>query len=120
VAASHNRQKVADHRAGRRGDDAHRARISRQRTLPRRVEQALSLEPLFQLFKGHLQRAGAHRLHGLGHQLHLTTLLIHAHPSAHQHMQTVFGPEAQQHGLATEQHNRQLRIGVFEREINVP
>jgi len=71
------------------------------------------------LFKSQLQRAGAHRLHGLGHQLHLAALLIYAHFSAHQHMQAVFRTEAEQHGLAPEQHHGQLRVGVLEREVEM-
>ena len=119
VAAAHDRQKVADHRAGRRGDYAHRAWISRQRPFARGVEHALRLEPFLQLLKGQLQRARTHRLHGLGHQLHLAALLVNAHPSAHQHLQAVLRPEAQQQSLAAKQDDGQLRVGIFEREVEV-
>jgi len=86
MAARDNVEEVADHSSSGRSDDAHRARKCGQRALAAGIEKSLGLEPFFELFKGQLQRARAHRLHGFRHQLHLPALLIHAHPSAHQHM----------------------------------
>ena len=119
VAAADDVEEVANHRAGGRGDDADGARKCGQRPLAGGVEEAFGLEPLLELFEGQLQRAGADRLHGFGHQLHLAALLVDADPAAHQHVQAVLGAKAQQHGLAAEEHDGQLRVGVFEREVDV-
>jgi len=59
------------------------------------------------------ERTRAHRLHRLGHQLHLAALLVDAHPAAHQHVQAILGTETQQHGMAAKEHHRQLRLGVL-------
>ena len=119
VAAADDVEKVADHGAGGRSNNAHGAGKSGQRALAGRVEEAFGFEPLLELFKGQLKRTGTHRLHGLGHQLHLAALFIDAHPAAGQHVQAVFGAKAQQHGVAPEKDHRQLRVGVLEREVEM-
>jgi hypothetical protein len=57
-------QDVADHRAGRRGDDADDASAGRARALARLVEQALGGELALALLQQRHQRADAGRLHG--------------------------------------------------------
>jgi hypothetical protein len=119
VAAGDDVEEVANDGAGGRGDDAHGAGKCGQRLLAFGVEQAFGLEALFELLEGQLQGAGADGLHGFGHQLHLAALLVDADAAAHQDVQAVFGAEAQQHGLAAEEDNGQLRVGVLEREVEV-
>src|SRR5579863_4675822 len=119
VAARDDVEEVADHRAGGRGYDADGAREGGQRTLAAGVEEAFGFEFLFELFEGELQRTGSDRLHGLGNQLHLAALLVDADTAADQDVEAVFRAEAKQHGLTAEEDNRELRLGVFEREIEM-
>jgi hypothetical protein len=62
-------QDVADHRAGRRGDDADHLRQERQELLSRLVEQALGGELALALLEQRHQRAEAGRLQGLDDDL---------------------------------------------------
>ena len=119
MAAADDVQKVADYGSGGRGDNSHGARKGGQGALAGGVEEAFGFQAFLELLKGQLQRARAHRFHGLGHQLHLTALFIDAHLAANQHMQTVFRAEAQQHGIAPEENHGQLGVGVFEGEVKV-
>ena len=112
-------QEVADHRACGRSDDADRARKCGQRAFPLCVKQPLGLQPLFELFKSQLQRARADWLNRFAHQLQLAALRIDAHSAAHQHVQSIFGLEAQQQRLSAKQHHRQLRFGVFQGEVEM-
>ncbi len=119
MAAGDDVQKVADDGAGGRGDDADGAGKGGQRALAVGVEEAFGLEARLELLEGQLQRAGADRLHGLGHQLHLAALLVDADPAANQHVQAVFGAEAEQHRLAAEENDGKLGVGVLEGEVDV-
>ena len=96
-----------------------RARKHGQRLLALGVEEALGLEPFFQLLECKLQRTRADRLHGFCDELHLAALLIDADAAAHQHVQAIFRPEAEKHCLAPEKYDGQLRLGVFQREVNM-
>ena len=78
------------------------------------------LQPGFQLLEGNLQGAGAHRLRELGDQLHLPALFVNRDPAAHQDRKPIFRTEAQQKRLPAEDHNRQLRFPILEREVEVP
>ena len=119
VAAGDDIQEIANHSAGGRGDDSHGAGKGGQRPLALRVKEALGLKTGLELLEGQLERARADRLHRLGHELHLSSLLVDAAPAAHQHVQTILGTEAQQDGLAAEEHNRELGGGILEREVDV-
>ncbi len=119
VAAIDDVQKVADHRARGRSDNAHRSREHGQRLFALGVEEAFNLEPLLQLLKCQLERAGANRFHGFGDELHLAALLVDAHAAAHQHVQTILRPKTEQHRLAAEENDGQLRFGVLQGEVNV-
>ena len=79
VAPGNDVEKVANDCAGWRGDDAHGAWKGGQRLLAIGVEEAFIFEALLELLEGELKRACAHRLHGLGHKLHLAALLVDAH-----------------------------------------
>ena len=119
MAAADDVEKVANDGAGGRSDDADGARKRGQRLLALGVEEAFGLEAFLQLLEGELQRAGADGLHGFGDELHLAALLVDADAAAHQHVQAVFRAEAKQHGLAAEENDGQLRVGVFEGEVDV-
>src|SRR3546814_4372285 len=60
---------VADHRAGRRGDDADRARQIGQRLFALAVEQPLAAEPRFQFLEEQHQRAFARDLEAVDDEL---------------------------------------------------
>src|SRR3546814_6429871 len=64
---------VADHRAGRRGDDADRARQIGQRLFALAVEQPLAAEPRFQFIEEHHQRAFARDLEAVDDSLMFRT-----------------------------------------------
>ena len=119
MAAADDVEEVADDGAGGRGDDADGAGKGGQRALAFGVEEAFGLEPLLELLEGELQRAGADGLHGFGDELHLAALLVDADAAADQDVQAVFRAEAQQHGLAAEEHDGKLRVGVLEGEVDV-
>ena len=58
-------------------------------SFPRRIEESLGFQPLFELFKGELQRSSANRLNRLANQLQLPALRINADASADQHVQSI-------------------------------
>ncbi len=119
VAAADDVEKVADDGAGGRGDDADRARERGERLLAVGVEETFGFEALFQLLEGELQRAGADGLHGFRDKLQLAALLVDADAAANQDVQAIFGTEAEKHGLAAEEHDGELGLGVLEREVDV-
>ena len=119
VAAGNDVEKVTNHRAGGRSDNAHGVRKAGQRAFAFGVEEAFGLEAGLELFKGQLQRTRADRLHGFGHQLHLTALFINADPAADEHVQAILDAKAQQHRLTAEEHHGQLRISVLQREVDM-
>ncbi|SPE24137.1 hypothetical protein SBA5_430016 [Candidatus Sulfotelmatomonas gaucii] len=71
------------------------------------------------MLEGKLQRACADRLHGFGHKLHLTALLIHAQAAADQDMKAIFRPKAEKHDVAAEKYDGELRLGVLEGEVDM-
>src|SRR5580658_2262494 len=83
------------------------------------VEEALGFEAFLQLLECELEGASADGFHCLGDKLHLAALLVDADAAADQHVEAVFRAEAEQHGLAAEEDNGKLRVGVFEGEINM-
>ena len=119
MAAADDVEEVANDGAGGRGDDADGAGKRGQRALAVGVEEAFGLEALLQLLEGELQRAGADGLHGFGDELHLAALLVDADAAADQHVQAVFRAEAEKHGLAAEEDDGQLGVGVLEGEVDV-
>ena len=76
VAAPQDLDDVANRRAVERGHDADLAGQRGQRTLARRVEQPLVLQPLLQLIERELQRAEAVGLEVLADQLILALRLV--------------------------------------------
>ena len=112
-------EKVADDGAGGRGDDSDSAGKGGKRAFAIRVKQALGLEPGFELLEGELERPGTDRFHRFGHQLHLSALLIDRDPATDQHPQAVLGAEAKQERLAAEEYDRQLRLGILQREVDM-
>ena len=119
VPAPGHIEEVPNDRARGRSNDPNTVREGGQRLLTIRCEKPFLLQPGFQLLEGDLQRACAYRLHELGHQLHLAPLLVNRDPPAHQDLQSIFRPEAQQHRLTAKQHHRQLGIAVLQREVNM-
>ena len=119
VAAADDVEEVADDGAGGRGDDADGAREGGQGALAGGVEEAFGFEALFELLEGELEGAGADGLQGFGDKLHLAALIVDADAAAHEDVLAVFKAEAQQHGLAAEEDDGKLGVGVLEREVNV-
>ena len=119
VAAGDDVEEVADDGSGGRGDDADGAGKGGQGALARGVEEAFGLEAFFELFEGELQGACADGLHGFGDQLHLAALLVDADAAADQDVEAVLGTEAQEHGLAAEEDDGELGVGVLEGEVDV-
>jgi hypothetical protein len=73
------------------GDDADRARESRQRLLVRRVEQALGLQPRLELLERLEERAAARLAHLLDHELVAAARLVERHARAHLDLHAVLG-----------------------------
>ena len=119
VAAAGDVEEVADDGPGGRGDDADGARECRQRALARGVEKAFGFESFLELLEGELERAGANGLKGFGHELHLAALVVDADPAASEDVLAVFRAKAQQRGLAAEEDDGKLGVGVLQREVNV-
>ena len=119
VPPPHHGDDVTDHRPSRRSNDTDAVWKRRQRTLARRIEQALVRKPPLQLLKGELQRPGPARLHGLGNQLQLPPALIDRNASAHQDSQPILWAEAQQLGLSAKQNDGELRFAILQREVHV-
>lgn len=103
----------------RRGDNANGLWKRRQRALAVSVEKTLSFKALLELLEGKLQRAGADRFHGFSNKLELAALLVNADAAADKDVESIFRAEAQQYGLAAKENDRQLCVGVFEREVNM-
>ena len=93
VPSSHNGDNIANHRAGRRSDDADALREGRQLTFAVRVEESFSKQARLELFKRKLKRPGSARLHRLGDELQLASALIDGNASTNQRGETVGGPE---------------------------
>jgi hypothetical protein len=119
VSAGNDVEKVADDSAGGRGDDADGAGKCRQGTLARLLEEAFGFEALLELFECELKGTCSDRLHGFSDQLHLAALLVDADAAADQDVEAVFGSEAKEHGLAAEEDDGELGVGVLEGEVDV-
>ena len=119
MAAGDDVEEVANDGAGGRGDDADGAGKGGQGALAVGVEEAFGFEALLELLEGELQRACADGLHGFGDELHLAALLVDADAAADQDVEAVFRAEAEQHGLAAEENDGELGVGVFEGEVDV-
>jgi hypothetical protein len=90
-----------------------------QRAFAFGVEEAFSFEALFELFEGELERARADGLHGFSDKLHLSALLVDADAATDKDVEAVFGTEAEKHGLAAEENDGELGVGVLEGEVDV-
>jgi hypothetical protein len=119
VAASDDREEVADDGARGRGDDADGAGKGGQRALAVGVEEALGFEALLELLEGELEGTGADWLHGFCDKLHLSALLVDADAAADEDVEAVFRAEAEEHGLAAKEDDGELGVGVLEGEVDV-
>ena len=104
----------------RRSDDADAPRQHGQRLLARHVEKPLGFEPLLELLERQLQGADSGRFDVLDVNLIFAARLVHADRSAHDQLQSVLGPEFQPHRLRAETDALHLRLGVLQREIEMP
>src|SRR5205814_10635269 len=67
-----------------------------------------------------LERAEAVRLERVAHELILALRFVHTEPAAGDDMLAVLRPELQQPGRRAEHHRTQLRVVVFQREVDMP
>src|SRR3546814_5361091 len=86
---------VADHRAGRRGDDADRARQIGQRLFALAVEQPLAAEPRFQFLEEQHQRAFARDLEAVDDELIFRPSRKGGDPAGRDHLDPVLGPKGE-------------------------
>ena len=119
MAAGDDGEEVADDCAGGRGDDADGAGKGGQGALASGVEEAFGFEALLELLEGELEGASADGFHGFGDELHLAALLVDADAAADEDVEAVFRAEAEKHGLAAEEDDGELGVGVFEGEVDV-
>ena len=116
---SHDRDDVANHRAGGRCNDADALREGWQRAFAVSIEKPLSKQLGFELLEGQLKRPRAARLHGLGNQLKLAAALVDRDASTNQHSEAVGRAKAQQPCVAAEEDDRKLRLAILESEVDV-
>ena len=73
----------------------------------------------FELFEGELDGAGAARLHGLGDELELAARLVDGDAAPDENGEAITGAEAEELGLAAEEDDGELCVGVLEGEVDV-
>ncbi len=96
-AARQDFDKIADHRAFGRCDDADALREAGQGTLARVIEQSLRPKPRSQLLEGELQRTMALRLDAFDDELILAALLVNIYAAAHEDFNPVLRLELEPH-----------------------
>ena len=112
-------QDVADHRAGRRGDDADHAGQERNELLARLVEQAFGGELLLALFEQRHQRADAGGLQALDHDLVRGAPRIGGEPTGRDDLQALLGLEADTAEGALPDQRVDLRALVLQAEVDM-
>jgi len=110
---------IADHRPGRRGDDADGARQERQRALAGLVEQSFGGEHATALVEQRHQRALPGQLDPLDHQLIFGPPGIGGELARGDHFGAILGRELQSPRLAPPQHRVDIRRLVLQREITM-
>jgi hypothetical protein len=83
------------------------------------VEQTLRQQARAQLLKGPLQRAGSLLFHHLGDELQLAARLVQRDSAANPDRQPVLDAKPQHLRVAAEEHDRQLRLAILEREVHM-
>ncbi len=110
---------VADHRAGRRADDADALGMSGQGALAFGGEQAFGAELFLQGLEGQAQGAVAGRLDGVEDQLIVATAFEQRDLAAHLDRQSVTQRLAHPRGVIAKQRAAHLGAAVLEGEIDV-
>ncbi len=110
---------ILQHRALRRGDDAHHRRQQRDRALAFGVEQALGGQALLQELDPREQRAGAGIFHPLDDELVGGALAIGGDAAGGDHLDPVLGHEPEARDGALPDHAGDLGRLVLEAEIDV-
>ncbi len=108
-----------EHGAADGGDDADAAREGGQRAFAGGVEEAFGEQAGFELLVGELKCAGAARLQRFGDELKLAAGLVDGDAAAGEDGETILRAEAEELGLAAEEHDGKLRLAVLEREVDV-
>ena len=119
VAAADDGDDVADDGAGGRGNDADAAGEGRQGALAGGVEEAFGEQAGLELLEGELEGAGAARLEGFGDELELAAGLVDGDAAADEDGEAVGGAKAKELGLAAEEDDGELGVGVLEGEVDV-
>ena len=94
--------------------------VARELALALQLEEALRRELFLQPLEGCLQRAHALQLRAADDELILPARLIDRHVAGEQHLLAVGEQRAMRDGRVAEEHARELRARVLEREVNVP
>src|SRR5439155_6558857 len=119
IAPLNDVEHIPNGRARWRSHQSDSLRIARQRPFPFRREQALGLELSFEPLEGQLQCAYALQLDGADDELVLPARLVNSEVALDDDLLAVLQNRAILHRLAAKQHAVQLRVGVFQREVNV-
>src|SRR6202050_368967 len=112
-------QNIENGGSGGRGDHADTTRQQGQRLFSTFVEQALVSETLFQLFEGDLQSAGADRLDVADVNLIFAARFIDAERASHGYAKSVLRAKLQAPRLIAKADAPDLRLRVFQREIQM-
>ena len=110
---------VADHGAGRRGDDADHLREERQLALARRIEQPFSRKRLAAALEQSQQRALARELHPLDDDLILRPTRISRKLARRDDLGAILRTKGQSARAAAPDYRVDARILVLEGEVTV-
>jgi hypothetical protein len=113
VAAANDLDDVVEDRAAGGGDDAEGAREGGQGALAGGIEESFGEETGLELGEGELEGTGATRFQRLGDELELAARLIDGDSAADEDGESVLRLEAEELGLAAEEHDGKLRLAVF-------
>ena len=101
------------------GDDADACGEGGQRALAGGVEEAFGEQAGLELLEGELQRAGAAGFEGFGDELELAAGFVDGDAAAGEDGEAVLRAEAEELGLAAEEHDGELGVAVLEGEVDV-
>ena len=115
-----NVQHISNGRARFRGDQPDILRMPRDRALALGREKPFGVELLFEPLERLLKRAYSLQLHGQDAQLILTALFVNGERTMEHDLLAIGEEVAIGQQFPAKQHTSELRVGIFEGEINMP
>jgi hypothetical protein len=119
VAATNHGDDVADDGSGGRSNDADGAREGWQEAFACGIEEAFGEEACLELFEGQLDPSRSARLHGVSDELELAARFVDRYAAPDKDCEAVVGAKPKKLGLATEEDDGELGVGILEGEVDV-